>query len=343
MSKEMFNVLKDVKENELENLSGKCILDQVNVIAANAYKYPMEDVIIHPFVYGEYDEVMMKKIFDIMLDESKWIHIYLTEEKDFSDGYVEEHYRIRYKVWEYGEYDSEEYEKMTRDMGWPFEDEKPDVVGSSGDEILRSPSEIIGKVVSVKDIRRYGFEELVEEASSYISSLGRDGCVMIGGDVYDVIPVEIVGCPEFSCGPRDSYGELRYVVNNEFGVKDVSVRMTIECADNLDDLGRMVKCIANILGFWMEFHNEYEHEWKLLNISPHVSGDGRELSIKVSEPGVGVYGFVELYSRIRRYVGRKRIVKVRAYPIGEFVVFTVTLITSIPSDCSNFIDINNTK
>jgi hypothetical protein len=66
----------------------------------------MEDEVISSMGFGDYDE-HVKTILDIMLDDSKWIHIYQTTEGIFDN--TEKHYGLEYGI---GEDDKEYKDEM---------------------------------------------------------------------------------------------------------------------------------------------------------------------------------------------------------------------------------------
>lgn len=177
-----------------------------------------------------------------------------------------------------------------KNMGWPLYR----VYGRGGDRLSTPFLDVLRKYITSRSVEKYWMRELKEDVEKYTKKTSGDGDVVIGGQVMKMIPVDWIDENVFSCGVKDEWGELRYVVNDKFLRKGITVDVVVETGDNLDCVSRMAKCIVHFKGFYRIFKRKYEKDFSRLNMWYDVTCDGRELVISVDGPSPAVYGAVEL-------------------------------------------------
>lgn len=257
--KEVFDMLKGIKENELRNLEGKSVLEQTAVICTNGQYFPVEDVLVWDLIYDDYDDKLVKGMIDIMLNDEEWIHVYFNGEGEFDMN--EKYYGLEYSVNQYDAIDEdEEYVRILGSIRWPFESVPRAEIEHMDDVILPVPEQVIGRKLVLDDVRRYEYEELNEDAREYTKNydnvVGNGGMEFIRFDENET---------SFLCGFRDEYGKLKYVVNKKFMSGDIALQISVESSENVGDVDKITKCSVHFSGFSSEFVDKYKHDADLLN------------------------------------------------------------------------------
>lgn len=298
--KEVFELFKELREEDLEELAGKSLLEQAIMIAVNAHNYPMEDVIVSELVCEEYDPKVVDAVLNIMLKDNKWLCIYNTNRGSF--GMAAPCYELNFDVRDHPKLTmNREYGRALRGINWSFGSFIP---GEGSDrsghpeDVTRNPERVLEEALMFANVKRHRFEDLERHAVEYIKKNRSNGYIMLGTSTMRVIPVRRAGEGLFSCGVRDDWGCMMYFVNKSFVGRDVSLCISVLTDKNLNNISMMVRCRLYFIGrFLPKFMSKYKGDAERLGVKLNPSFDGRTLKLMAHGPPPGVYALAELFFR----------------------------------------------